>query len=291
MNSICIKITADTDGYEIKKIIENRLKLSSSLITKLKKNDGIRLNGESCTVRKTVKCGDILNLTFPAERSLNIPAVNIPLDILYEDDSLLILCKPGNMPVHPTLNNYSNSLACGVMYYYKEFPFVFRAVNRLDKDTTGIVVVAKDPYSAAELGKQMKNKTFKKYYAAITDGIPGEKEGIIDAPIKRCENSIIKREVNKNGQTAVTKYRIDRTNKNHALVKISLLTGRTHQIRVHFAYIKTPLLYDFLYGKEEPGKTFYLHCERCEFIHPVTKKPFSISCPLPEKYREFFPGI
>jgi len=272
MPDLEIEISESQSGKHIRDIIRNDLDISSGLLTKLKKCQGIKLNGKSATVVETVKFGDILTIEYPKETSSDILPVNIPLDILYEDKYIIAVNKPKDMPTHPSVGNRDNTLGNACMYYFRNTDFVFRPVTRLDRDTTGVVVVAKDARTSAIMSAQMQNKDFTKTYYAITEGIPENSSGRIDAPIGRADNSILKREVRVDGQSAITEYRVVATKGNRALVEINLMTGRTHQIRVHFSHIGCPLLYDYMYGTEIPGQTLFLHCGRIEFLHPVTKE-------------------
>lgn len=276
------------DGIAVGKIIESKFKISARLLSKLKNTDGIKLNGEHITVRGIAKKGDVLSLIMPNDKSENIIPVNFPLDILYEDDELLIVNKQRGMPTHPSLNNFDNTLGNAVMYYYKDIDFVYRPAIRLDKDTTGIVVIAKTPYAHHKISLQLQNRTFDKKYLAICKNVPKDKEGIINAPIKREKESIIKRVVASDGQEAITHYKVIKEKDNLALVELILKTGRTHQIRVHLAHIGCPLLYDYLYGEEEENKTFLLHCTQVSFIHPTTNKRLTINCLPPEEFDIIF---
>ena len=273
-----LNIKKEHENFSIGELINKHFKISARMLTKLKNNDGIKLNGEHITVRGRVKEGDILSLIFPKEQSKNVVPVNLPLNILFEDEHLLIVNKPKDMPVHPSLNNYTNTLGNAVMYYFKDIPFVYRPVNRLDRDTTGIVIIAKSAYAHNCLSIQMQRNIFKKTYMAVTSSVPFPQNGTIDAPIKREQESIIKRVVAEDGQRAVTEYETVDIKNGRAIVKVFLHTGRTHQIRVHFAHIGAPLLYDYLYGKEVEGKTFMLHCTKLEFLHPITEERMEIVC-------------
>lgn len=271
-------IRKEHEAFTVGELISKYFKISSRMLTKLKNNDGIKLNGNHITVRGKVKEGDILSLTEPEEKSKNVVPTNLPLNILFEDEELLIVNKPKDMPVHPSLNNYTNTLGNAVMYYYKDRPFVYRPVNRLDRDTTGIVIIAKSAYAHNSLSRQMQRNLFKKTYTAVTKTPPIPEKGIINAPIRREQESIIKRVVAEDGQEAITEYETLSVKDGHGIVKVLLHTGRTHQIRVHFAHIGTPLLYDYLYGEEVEGKTFMLHCTQLEFQHPVTEEKMKITC-------------
>ncbi len=280
MDDITLVITETDENRLIKDILRNNLKISSGLLTKLKKCGGIRLNGKTVTVVQRVAKGDTLTVDFPEEKSSSILPSNIPLDIVYEDECVLVVNKPKDMPTHPSIGNRDNTLGNACMYYFRNTDFVYRPINRLDRDTTGLVVIAKDARTSAIVSGQTQNGIFHKTYYAIIDGIPHPKSGTINAPIGRADGSILKREVRNDGQRAVTSYQILCNDEKHSLAEINLLTGRTHQIRVHFSHIGTPLLYDYMYGTEITGETLYLHCGRIEFDHPnsgeklvITKKP------------------
>jgi len=285
MRELVLNITQKENGVDVGTLLKKHLKLSSRLITKLKNCGGIVLNGKVVTVRKLASTGDILVVKMPEGNSQNVVPRNIPLDILYEDADLLIVNKPKDMPVHPSMNNYENTLGNAVMYYYKDSPFVYRPVNRLDRDTTGIVVIAKTPQAGCELSRQMQEGSFKKEYLALISGVPSPEYGIIDAPIKREQESIIKRCVAPDGQNAITEYVIIEKSEDRSVAHVKLHTGRTHQIRVHFAHIGHPLMYDYLYGTEEVGKTFCLHCNKLTFFHPVTKERVCIISNPPDYFK------
>ena len=283
MRELTLTIEEKHTGSDVGMLLKKHFCLSSRLITKLKQSGGIKLNGETVTVRKTVTAGDELCVIMPESNSPNVIPVKLPLDILYEDDDILAVNKPRNMPVHPSMNNYDNTLGNAVMYYYKDIPFVYRPVNRLDRDTTGIVIIAKTPQASHNLSKQMQEGKFKKEYLALIEGIPFPRYGIIDAPIKREQESIIKRCVAPDGQRAVTEYVIIDKNETTSVAHIKLHTGRTHQIRVHFAHIGHPLKNDYLYGTEKIGETFYLHCYKLTFFHPVTNERVTLICNPPDE--------
>ena len=179
----------------------------------------------------------------------SIIPVPLHLDILYEDEDILVLNKPADMPVHPSAGNYENTLANGVAWYYQQQgeAFVYRCINRLDRDTTGVLVLAKNPLSGALLSAQMKQRQIRRTYLALTDGIPPER-GTISAPVARMDASVITREVNfERGETAVTHYERLAVSNGYALVELHLDTGRTHQIRVHMKYIAVHCLGIFWY--------------------------------------------
>ncbi len=243
--------------------------LSVTLVKKAKYG-GILLNGQAVTVRATVNVGDKIEIFLVEEKSEGIPPMDIPLRVIYEDEDILAVDKPTNMPTHPSKGNNLPTLANAVMGYYSG-DFVFRSVNRLDRDTSGIVIIAKNKISASALSSSMKKGLWHKKYHAIVEGCPPDTEGRIDAPIERIEEGNIKRTVRPDGKRAVTEYRVIESYGNSSLCEISLLTGRTHQIRVHMSYIGHPLVSDFLYGRHNE-REYYLRCVEISFPHPKTNE-------------------
>lgn len=264
---------------------------SRAVIIELKKTKtGIRKNGVWAGVNEILKTGDILDICLmEQETSENIVPRALMLDILYEDEDILVLNKPYDTPIHPSINNYDNTLANGVMYYYKEQnkPYVFRCINRLDRDTTGVTILAKNLLSASILSNRMKERGLSRTYIAFVEGITREK-GTIDLPIGREDGTIIKRKIDeKEGKTAVTHYHrletFDIEGKPVSVVTLKLETGRTHQIRVHMAAIGHPLLGDFLYNESNKMLTRQaLHAAQCTFNHPITREYKCITAPLPK---------
>lgn len=246
----------------------------SITLVKEAKYGGIHLNGIPVTVRASVKENDFIEIYLKKEISDGIPPMNIPLKVLYEDDDILAVDKPTNMPTHPSKGNNLPTLANAVMGYYKG-NFVFRSVNRLDRDTSGIVIIAKNRMSAYALSSSMKAGQWEKKYHAIVEGIPSPNANTINAPIERIEEGNIKRTVRADGKPAITKYKVIKEYGDSALCEITLLTGRTHQIRVHMAYIGHPLVSDFLYGTESE-KEYFLRCVEIKFPHPKTKETIVI---------------
>ena len=253
----------------VKTVLLAEIGLSLNRLKKVKVS-GILVNGEPVTVRKIVSDGDILTLVLPEENESNIEPIEAPLDIVYEDEDILAVSKPTSMPVHPSRGNHLVTLANAVMWYYRDIPFVFRAVNRLDRDTSGIVLIAKNADAAYKLSKDMKQGEFVKEYLAIVDGCPTPKCGTVNAKIVRERDGEMKRVVREDGKDAVTHYEVLKTDGDTSLLRIRLETGRTHQIRVHMAHIGHPLTNDFLYGGGKPGDTYCLHAERLTIPHPRT---------------------
>ena len=214
-----------------------------------------------------------------------IVPVSMPLSILYEDEDILVINKPADMPVHPSIGNYTNTLANGVAAYLdaKDEHSPFRCINRLDRDTSGALILAKNAFSAAVLSTQMRNRQIRRTYLAVVEGITPP-NGTISAPISRVDDSVIERHVDfLRGEPAVTHYERLEVKIEHSLLEIHLETGRTHQIRVHMGYIGHPLPADYLYHpvydcfKRQP-----LHSLQLEFRHPVTDKPMCLLAPVSE---------
>ena len=266
-------------------VLKLEFDMSDRLILKLKRASKIYLNGVIAYVWTPIGTRDIIKVLIDFEEdNSNIVPLPMDLDILYEDECLLIVNKPASMPVHPSCLHYSDSLSNGIKYYFDSIGFnkKIRPINRLDKDTSGIVLFAKNEYIQECLVKQMKSKTFVKEYIAVLDGILDNNIGTIHAPIARKENSIIEREVSENGDDAITHYEVIKTTNNMSVVKFTLETGRTHQIRVHSSYIGHAILGDTLYGKSSDLiNRQALHAYKVSFIHPITQKQISITTDLP----------
>ena len=268
------EITAEQAGTKIGDFLR-RAGYSRHVIIHLKKTEnGILLNGEWAYVGQFLKEGDHLEIRIiESESSEQIVPAELPLDIIYEDEDLLIINKPADMPIHPSINNYDNTLANALMWYYQQKgeTFVYRCINRLDRDTTGLLIVAKNMLSGGILSDMSKKREIHREYLAIAEGkVP--QEGVIDAPIARKEESVIERCVDfEKGDRAVTHYwRLDYRN-GYSLVRLKLETGRTHQIRVHMKYLGHPLTGDYLYNPDYRILNHQaLHSWKLAFRHPIT---------------------
>jgi len=272
--------------YEtIKQVLKEEFHLSDRLITKLKLSNKIFLNNQSTHINKKIEIGNLVKIDLDfVETCDNIVATQMELDILYEDDGILIINKPPFVPIHPSINHYEDSLSNGVKYYFNSIGLKrkIRPVNRLDKNTSGIVIFAKNEYIQELLIQQMKLGDFKKEYFALANGIIDKDFQIINAPIARKADSIIERCISENGDKAITEVQLIKKYDNYSLIKCNLKTGRTHQIRVHLKYIGHPILGDDLYGKKTEliGRQA-LHAYKVSFIHPINKQKIEIEAPIP----------
>lgn len=268
-----------------------QLGYSSQNLIQLKKDERcILVNGTPCYLKQPLNDGDVLTVHIIEETSSEkIPPVELPLDIVYEDEDLMVINKPAGMPIHPSMNNYTNSLANGLAWYFEkqEKPFIFRCINRLDRDTSGLTIVAKHMVSAGILSSMVSRREIHREYLAIAKGIVTPSEGTIDAPLARKEGSILEREVNfEHGERAITHYKVLETQNGHSLLSLHLETGRTHQIRVHMKYLGYPLIGDYLYY---PDMTLIgrqaLHSHRLVFNHPMTGEQMEFVAALPQDMR------
>lgn len=282
------KLTADDEGKEIKKLIKENFILSSRLKSKLKNDGCIKLNGIPAAGYMKPEQGDLLTVEFPEEMS-NFEPENIPIEILYEDDDLLVVNKQAGIVVHPTKGQPAHTLVNGLMKYiiYTGQRFKIRLVNRLDMHTSGIVIVAKNAFSQEEISKQMKANHTKKEYICVVHGDFASDDGEINLPIGRPSVDDVARAVMANGKPSVTRYelisRFSYGERRFSLLRIHLLTGRTHQIRVHMSHIGHPVVGDDLYGGEFPLliDRQALHCEYFFLSHPITGAPVELHAPLP----------
>ena len=274
------KYSVTVDGVEsemkIRDYLKRRLGFSTSLIAKVKCGNVI-LSGVPVHMRAMVKNGDVIDVFFPDEESECVEPIDIPLEVLYEDEAILLVNKPINMPIHPSRGNHLPTLANAVRAYLGA-PFVFRCITRLDRDTSGIVLIAKDQLSAAMLSRELKAGGFTKKYVAEVVGVPEPHEGVINAPIERESEGEMKRVVREDGKPSITSYKVvSERGDESSTVEVIPITGRTHQIRVHMAYIGHPLVGDFLYGERTEGETYRLECRQLSFHHPISGKLMTVT--------------
>ena len=279
------EIPTEYEGATLLSFLKSK-QYSSQIVTHLKRTEnGILLNGIWGRVRDILHEGDLLTITLiESESSENIVPTPLSLDIVYEDEDLMVINKAADTPIHPSQGNYSNTLANAVAYYFlqKNEPFTYRCINRLDRDTTGLLILAKHMYSASLLSNMVKDRKIHREYLAIATGqIPNE--GIIEAPIGRAPGSTIERQIDEEkGDYACTHYKRLAYKNGYSLVSLKLETGRTHQIRVHMKHIGHPLPGDFLYNPDYSViNRQALHCYKLKFIHPLTQKAMCIKSNLP----------
>lgn len=271
--------------HNVKEVLKAKFQISDRLLAKLKREKRIYLNNKPCYVTTILSPNDYISVDLDFnEESDNIFPTEMYLNIIFEDDSLLVINKPAGIPVHPSQSHYKDSLSNGVKFYFEKIGLnrKIRPVNRLDKDTSGIVIFAKNEYVQEALARQMKSGEFKKEYIAFLEGTLEESFGTITANIARKPNSIIEREINKNGEIAISHFKLLKNFDSYCKVKFTLETGRTHQLRVHSKYIGHPILGDSLYGKACPLiNRQALHAYKIVFIHPISKKQIVLEIKLP----------
>ena len=280
-------IDEDSAGLRVEQFLR-RKRYSGQNLSEIKRMPkSILVNGVHYYMRQELSTGDHLQVRIcETQNSEKIPPTKLPLDIIYEDEDLLVLNKPAGMPIHPSLNNYTNSIANALAYYFQSQgkPFIFRCCNRLDRDTSGLTIVSKHLVSGSILSDMTKYREVHREYLAIARGSVTPSEGTIQAPLGRKEGTIIERTVDwEHGEDAVTHYKVVKEANGHSLVSLRLETGRTHQIRIHMKYLGYPLIGDYLYNPDMEYMTRQaLHSHHMEFTRPITGEHMSFTAPLPE---------
>lgn len=285
-------ITPQEDGMQVLEFLRSK-GFSRHILTSMKPDkEALLVNGMRAGGRSILKEGDHFRVRVMETGSMEgiVPAP-LPLDILYEDEDILVLNKPADMPVHPSIGNYTNTLANAAAFYFQQKNELcpFRCINRLDRDTSGSLILAKNALSAAILSAQMRNREIRRTYLAVVCGVTPP-SGTVSAPIGRVSDSVIQRQVDpEHGESAVTHYERLAVRNDHSLLEIHLGTGRTHQIRVHMGYIGHPLPADYLYHpvydhfKRQP-----LHSFQLNFRHPLTGKNLCFTAPVPKDMAQAF---
>lgn len=290
------KVPASAEGCSVKDFLRKTWGLSASLLIDLKKwEDGITVNGNRVIVTDRLSEGDRVCISVGDHGAdSGFVATNMPLDILYEDSDLILLNKPPFLPCHPSKGHVDDTLANGLTAYFHEKgeTFVSRCVLRLDANTSGAVLFAKNAYAHDQLRRQLAEGAVKKEYHALVHGQPPLRGGI-NAPIYRPEAATVQRIVDPRGKDALTEYETEKTDGNLSLLRVFPRTGRTHQIRLHLSHIGHPLVSDFLYGDEGDGilSRHGLHCSSLAFVHPVTGKSLQIKAPLAPDMQEVAQGL
>ena len=283
----------DNDGIRIDKYLLDKLDISRNKIQKLINDNNILVNGKSVKASYIVRVDDLIECDFLYKEKIDILPEDIPLDIVYEDDDLLVVNKPSGMVVHPAVGNYSHTLVNALMYHCNNLSQVNGVirpgiVHRIDADTSGLLLVAKNDMAHVDLAKQISEKSVKREYIALVDGVIKEDTATIDAPIGRDVKNRKKMCVTAdNSKDAITNIRVIERYKNSTLITCSLLTGRTHQIRVHMNYIGHSVINDAVYGSKKLVDPLFgqmLHARKIGFVHPRTHEYMEFSCEPPEKF-------
>lgn len=293
--TITYKIEKEDAGLRVELFLRRRGFSRQNLVEIKRMPQSIMVNGVHYYMRQQLAEGDTLEVRISeTDSSEKIPAVYHPLDIVYEDEDIMVINKPADMPIHPSMNNYYNSLANALAYYFQEQgkPFIFRCSNRLDRDTSGLTIISKHLVSASILAQQVADREVHREYLAISRGSVTPKEGTIDVPLGRKDSSIIERTVDwENGERAVTHYKVVEEANGHSLISLKLETGRTHQIRIHMKHIGYPLVGDYLYNPDMEwiGRQA-LHSYKMAFRHPITGELMEFTAPLPEDMQRVLSG-
>jgi len=273
---------------------------SRNYVQKLIKDEYVEVNNKVVKVKKTnLNKGDIVIINIPKPVDLDVIKEDIPLDIVYEDDDVIVVNKPQGMVVHPAPGNYTGTLVNALLYRVNSLSNINGVirpgiVHRIDKDTSGLLMIAKNNNSHNFLAKQLKDHTSTRKYIAIVYGNFKEDEGTVDKPIARNPNNRLKMAVVEGGREAVTHYKVLKRFKDYTLIECVLETGRTHQIRVHMTYIGHPILGDKLYGPKNPKIKYegqLLHAKTLGFIHPTTKEYMEFTSDIPKHFKNILEKI
>lgn len=282
------RIDASYHGVPMLDFLRKEMKISHRTLSAIKYKGGhLLIDGEDRTVRHVLKEGEVLTILFPPETPSHfLVASSMPLKIVYEDDCLLVIDKPAGIPVIPSHQYPSKTLANGLLAHFQKenLPSTVHIINRLDRNTSGLMLVAKHRFSHERFFRMQKRKEIQRRYLAFADGVLEESEGTIDAPIGRKDGSAIERAIDwQSGKRSITHYKVLKRYADRTLVAVRLQTGRTHQIRVHFSSIGHPLLGDDLYGgpADKIGRQA-LHSFELVFVHPLTGRPFHLHALYPE---------
>ena len=278
---------AVTKEEKVDILLRRELRCSSAVIRTAKGYpDGILLDGVHATTADKARAGQVLSILVSDRADGDLVPARGEVDIVYEDGDLLVVNKAAGVAAHPGPGHHDDTLGNFLTHHYKNRgePFVYRPAHRLDRNTSGLMVVARHAHAQELLKGQLHTGDFRRTYLAVCQGVPPEEEGVIEAPIGRADGSVLRREVRPDGANAVTRYKVMSTNKGRGLVRLELETGRTHQIRVHMAWLGCPLVGDFLYGVEDRtliGRTA-LHSWQLSLTQPLTGERLELTAPVPE---------
>ena len=290
-------VVVENDSIRLDKYLALNTDYSRELISKMIENGFVLVNDEIKKLSYKVKLNDEIDIDETFKVDTDIVPCEMDLNIVYEDNDIMIINKPSGLVVHPGSGNYTNTLVNGLMHYTKNLSDIngearVGIVHRIDKDTSGLMMVAKTNKAHEILAEDFKNHSIKRTYVALLCGnLPYEK-ATIDAPIKRDSNNFNKMGVFKDGKKAITHLKVIERYNDYTLVELNLETGRTHQIRVHMNYIGFPIYNDPVYNKKEASEFGqFLHSKNIEFIHPITKEKMKFECELPEEFKCFIDSL
>ena len=292
LNNRSIDLVADCDGLRLDIFIAKHTEFSRSFIQNAIKKDNALVNQKIKKANYILRSGDKITLNIEEPKEIELIGQNIPIDIIYQDADIAIINKQQGMVVHPAPGNYDGTLVNALMYHIKDLSGISGEirpgiVHRLDKDTTGLIMIAKNDKAHNALSEQIKNKSAKRIYLAIIEGYLKETKGVIDQPIGRHKTDRKKMAVVKDGRQAITHYDVLEVYKGLSLVKCSLETGRTHQIRVHMSYLNRPILGDAVYGREKNRfglKVQALHASKLTLCHPTSGERMDFFAPTPRYF-------
>lgn len=284
-------VTVEEAGGTLQQILTGPMEISGRMIQRLTRSQGIRLNRQPAFLGRKVREGDVVAARVAAAEEAGLEPVAMELDVVHEDDDILVVNKPPFLLVHPVSPAHTHTLAHGIVHHYREqgLRAKVRPVHRLDRDTSGLLLVAKTGFAHQHLDRQLRERSMRREYLALVHGVVEAAEGLIDAPIGRDKQNPQLRAVRPNaGEPALTRFRVAERLADASLVELELETGRTHQIRVHLAHLGHPLIGDSQYGGRSlsPLRRQALHAARLAFAHPVSGAPLSLEAPLPADMAE-----
>lgn len=282
-------VTIEDEGLQVRDIVRTYFDFSARLRNRIKREKITLKNGEKTEGWHKVTAGDVISITLPEEES-HFPPENIPLDVVFEDDNIMLINKQPNLVVHPTKGHPAGTVANALTHYMETrgIKWKIRFVNRLDMDTSGLLLIAKNSYCQNNITNQMRKNQVSKKYLAIVRGVIPEEKGTVDLPIGRPDPDDVRRGVMEGGSPSITHYRVLERLREHTLVELLLETGRTHQIRVHMSHMGHPVLGDTLYGgeNEELISRQALHAASLTFTHPITGEKTEYRADLPEDMKK-----
>jgi len=295
MQEYLITVESEYQGMRLDAFLASQTgeELSRSFIVRLIEKGGLSVNGLEETSKKIkIKGGDIIKLSVPEPEAIDVAAEDIPLDIVYEDEAVAVINKPRGMVVHPAPGNETGTMVNALLFHFKDLSSIGGKlrpgiVHRIDRDTSGLLMVAKNDIAHKSLSEQLKVHSITRVYDAVVYNSFRDDEGTVDAPIGRSKNNRFKMAVVPDGRRAVTHYKVVERLGNFTRIEARLETGRTHQIRVHMSHIRHPLLGDEVYGSAKKvmgAETQMLHAKVLGFVHPITGEYMEFKAPLPEHY-------